>query len=133
MTSDDVLHGEGGDVSERLREDYGDEAARFLHRDRPTIEARVRGIRSLEIVDELLAAERATRDRDDVVALLAHWRDVLDRNPPLRRPLEERPWSLRWREPKAVVFLDADGEPRQRDRSAADKLARLRTARRRPD
>lgn len=113
-------------------EDFGSVAETILarpHTDEPldTLTVLVHGIRDPELCSELIEAELAIGPRQEVVALLNQQKHILEQNPDLTRPIEELP---RREEPrdipeKEVVFLDEDGNERDRTSSAASKVAEL--------
>lgn len=123
-----------GAISSTLASDYGEEAARFLTRsyhegELDTIEARIRGIRDLDIVQQLLEAEAAMARRQGVVALLNRRKRLLEQNPDQARPIEELPTRDGPRDlpEKTFVVVDENGEPYDRTRSAAERVAALRS------
>lgn len=121
-------------------EQFGEVAATYLAREyhpdeRDTITALIEGIRDPELCTELIEAELAVGPRQGVVAELNQRKHLLEQNPHLARPIEELgrrdvpdPAEL---PPRDVVFLDENGEPRDRSTSARSKVDAMRADRER--
>lgn len=124
---------------DEIAEEVGELAATYLAREHTpgeldTITALIRGIRDPDLCRELAAAELevgpmiADGPRKPVIALLNRRKQLLDENPHLRLPIDElgrrdEPRELPSRE---WVWLDEDGEPYDRGRTADAKIAAKR-------
>ncbi|WP_440989267.1 hypothetical protein [Haloarchaeobius baliensis] len=122
------------ELRERIVEAIGEDPARFLDHDlvgdddaRRLAVARIEGIDRLQVINCWKQCERAlARDtREKVLALLDRRRDYLlehgergDR--PRRDPETIEEWSAE------TIYLDADGNPVERGRSATAKLHEVR-------